>query len=617
MKNEKKTKKQPISELGEPRQRVAELEASKADGKEAVRWSRIWLPTAGMFVVLCILVWLDEILDLPHLLLGTPPTPVNWQESTIETVIIVAVGLFVISRLIHDVAEHQRAQEVLKETEESYRSTLDNMLEGCQIIGYDWRYLYVNDAAARHGRRGKEELLGRTMMEMYPGIENTEMFTALQRCMEKRIPHRLENEFTFPDGSNGWFELSIEPAPEGIFILSLDITERKRAEKELIKYREDLEELVKERTAELERVNEQFRQEITERKRAEEATLQLAAIVETSDDAIIGKSVDGTIVSWNQGAERIYGYSADEVRGKPMSILAPPGHPDEIPQILEGIKRGEHIDHFETVRVKKDGREVYVSLTISPVKDASGKITGASTIARDITERKKMQEQLARKERLAILGQLAGGVSHELRNPLGVISNAVYYLQTVLSEADETTREYLKLISSEVRRGEKIVSDLLDFARVKAAEREEITVRDLVTQVLDRQPPPEEVKVTTKIAPDLPPLFVDPQQISQVLVNLVTNAYDAMPQGGELTIKAQARKDKVGLSITDTGCGVPQENIKRLFEPLFSTKARGIGLGLAVSKNLVEVNGGSIEAESKEGKGSTFTVILPTKEVKP
>jgi len=229
-------------------------------------------------------------------------------------------------------------------------------------------------------------------------------------------------------------------------------------------------------------------------------------------------------------------------------------------------------------------------------------------------ELREAQDELVRKERLAVLGQLAGGVGHELRNPLGVISNAVYYLQTTLPDADETTKEYLAMISSEVRNSDKIVSDLLDLSRTKLAEREEVEVSDLVAQVLERQPPPEKVKVATEIAPDLPPLLVDPRQIGQVLVNLITNAYDAMPEGGRLSLSAEAKKENVYLSIRDTGCGISRENMERLFEPLFTTKARGIGLGLAVSKNLVEVNGGSIEVESEEGKGSTFTVVLPTKE---
>ena len=237
-------------------------------------------------------------------------------------------------------------------------------------------------------------------------------------------------------------------------------------------------------------------------------------------------------------------------------------------------------------------------------------------------ELRDAQEQLVRREKLAILGQLAGGVGHELRNPLGVISNAVYLLQFTLPDADETTKEYLDIISEEVHNSTKIISDLLDFSRTRMLDREEAAVSELVAEVFKKRPPPEEVEVITQIAPDLPPVYVDPRQMEQVLGNLVTNAYQAMKEGGKLTISAQTSevseklpKSKwVALSISDTGCGISPENMAKLFEPLFTTKARGIGLGLATSRILVEANGGSMEVESEEGKGSTFTVRLPTRE---
>jgi len=227
-----------------------------------------------------------------------------------------------------------------------------------------------------------------------------------------------------------------------------------------------------------------------------------------------------------------------------------------------------------------------------------------------------------RREKLAVLGQMAGGVGHELRNPLGVISNAVHYLKMVNPDADETTIEYLDMISSEVHGAERIISSLLDFGRTRPAEREEIGVSALVDRALERRPPPEGVQVTTQIADDLPPAYVDPQQIELVLGNLVTNAYQAMPDGGNLTINAARRGDpcgrpasgrpEVSISITDTGCGISAENMEKLFEPLFTTKARGVGLGLSVSMTLAQANGGTIEVESTEGEGTTFTVTLPT-----
>ncbi len=310
----------------------------------------------------------------------------------------------------------------------------------------------------------------------------------------------------------------------------------------------------------------------------------------------------------------------------------------------------ESLDRFE----EDLGKHFF--LKCSPVFDEKGKIVRFVELIQDITELKEAeeklktysekleemveertqelrdaQEELVRIERLAVLGQLAGGVGHELRNPLGVISNAVYYLKMIQPEADDTIREYLETILQEVNNSTEIVSDLLDLSRTKPAERGRIDVSDLINQVLDRHSPPDEVEVTTEIASDLPSVHVDSRQIGQVLSNLVTNGYQAMstcadsaagrPGGGRLIIIAdefclddsiRIPKPEIRIRVSDTGCGISKENMEKLFQPLFTTKSRGIGLGLAVSKSLVVANGGRIKVESEEGKGSTFTVILPT-----
>jgi PAS domain S-box-containing protein len=253
------------------------------------------------------------------------------------------------------VAPKSGSARALNNTEPRYQSLFDNMLEGCQVIGFDWRYLYVNATAEQHNRRPKEELLGKKYMDMWPGIETTEVFAVIKRCLEARIAHQMENEFVFPDGSIGWFSLSIQPVPEGVFILSFNITERKQAE-EMRRY--------------------------------------LAAIVEASDDAIIGKTLDGTITSWNSGAERLYGYSAEGAIGQDITLLIPPDRPGEETEIISRIRRGESVEHFETIRLKKDGTRLDVSITVSPIKDASGQIVGASSIGRDITSRKRVEEEL-------------------------------------------------------------------------------------------------------------------------------------------------------------------------------------------------------------------------------
>jgi signal transduction histidine kinase len=245
-----------------------------------------------------------------------------------------------------------------------------------------------------------------------------------------------------------------------------------------------------------------------------------------------------------------------------------------------------------------------------------------------------VQEELVRKEKLAILGQLSGSVGHELRNPLGVMSNAVYFLNLVLSDADETTKEYLGIIKHEIDNSLRIISDLLDFARTKPPQRQSVTAEELVRQSLERCSIPDNVTVTVDIPEALPRLHVDPPQMGQVLMNFITNGVQAMPDGGTLDIAVRlvasveggqpgssAGQDRggaplqedagsVAISVADSGGGIAAENRKKLFQPLFTTKAKGIGLGLVVCKNLVEAHGGRIGVESEQGRGTTFTVTL-------
>ena len=243
----------------------------------------------------------------------------------------------------------------------------------------------------------------------------------------------------------------------------------------------------------------------------------------------------------------------------------------------------------------------------------------------------EVQEELVRKEKLAILGQLSGSVGHELRNPLGVMRNAVYFLRMVLSEADQTVRDYLGIIAAEIDNSQRIIGDLLDFARTKPPLRTEVSVSDLVGQGLEKCAIPENVTLSVDIPQTLPRVSVDTQQIGQLLQNLVMNAVQAMPDGGSVRIGGREMQnfrfqaaslesdtrspmpegDYVALSVTDTGEGIAHENMSKLFQPLFTTKPKGIGLGLVVCRNLAEANGGWIEVESEPGKGTTFTAALP------
>ncbi len=224
------------------------------------------------------------------------------------------------------------------------------------------------------------------------------------------------------------------------------------------------------------------------------------------------------------------------------------------------------------------------------------------------------QEELVRKEKLALLGQVADTVGHELRNPLGVMNNAVYFLQAVLADADETTREYLGIIKDEIAEADRIVSDLLDAVRTKPPHPGIVEVAELMQQTLRKCAIPPSVTVRLDIPETLPAIRVDPVQMRQVFWNLVTNGVEAMPDGGALEIRADEdpAAKTVTISIKDSGSGITPEHQAKLFQPMFTTKARRVGLGLVVVKNLTRVNGGSVVVESAPGKGSVFTVTLPS-----
>jgi signal transduction histidine kinase len=231
------------------------------------------------------------------------------------------------------------------------------------------------------------------------------------------------------------------------------------------------------------------------------------------------------------------------------------------------------------------------------------------------------QEELVRKEKLAILGQLSGSVGHELRNPLGVISNAVYFLKMVHTNSDEKTKEYLDIIKQEIDNSQRIITDLLDFARTRTPLTRAISVWGLLDNSFGKCVIPDSIDLQIGIPDTLPLLKVDPLQMEQVFQNLITNAVQAMHNCGALRISGEHRfeeglesGDFVSISIDDTGEGILPENMNKLFQPLFTTKAKGIGLGLVVCRNLVEANGGRIEVKSLPGEGTTFTVMLPVKE---
>ena len=363
-----------------------------------------------------------------------------------------------------------------------------------------------------------------------------------------------------------------------------------------------------------------------------ELDLRLAAIVESSDDAIVSKTLDGTIITWNSGAEAIFGYTAHEVIGRTITTLAPPGHENEIRAMMERVGRGESVRHLETKRRRKDGEIIDVLVTISPIQGQDGVITGASVVARDITELKRRQQESFAKQKLEIVGTLAGGIAHDFNNILGGI---VAHTELALAElaSSSSPAEELERIRVGGIRGAEIVQQLMIYAGQEREVLEPVDVSQVVQEMLEllRLSVSKHAVVETDFGKDLPPVRANPGQLRQLVMNLITNASEAMgdrdgvirvttrrvTMGEDSSVTAAgdlAKGDYVELQVSDTGRGMAAETQAQVFDPFFTTKHEGHGLGLAVVQGIVRSLGGEIRIVSALGQGSTFQILLPCTE---
>jgi PAS domain S-box-containing protein len=355
--------------------------------------------------------------------------------------------------------------------------------------------------------------------------------------------------------------------------------------------------------------------DITERKAAEEAQRRLAAIVESSDDAIVGKDLNGIVMSWNPGAERMFGYSANEMIGRPIATIIPPELEQDEQRILATIGRGEPIEHFETVRLTKSGERIDVSLTVSPIKDDTGRVVGAAKTVRDITQQKKTEQALRTTERLASVGRMAATVAHEINNPLEAVTNLVYLAKssTVLNEA----REFMNGIEEELNRISLITKQTLGFYRetiAPSAVRVGEMLNPLIS-VLGRRARNNGIEIRPEIRQD-PEIFAVAGEIRQLIANLLSNSIDAVSSGGLIRIRIAANgmnelhPTGIRITIADSGRGIPPANKSKLFEPFFTTKKDiGTGLGLWVCTNIVQKHHGSIRVKSNTSPGRSWTVF--------
>jgi|WetSurMetagenome_2_1015567.scaffolds.fasta_scaffold09644_4 PAS domain S-box-containing protein len=494
-------------------------------------------------------------------------------------------------------SEDARAGEI------RYRETLDKLMEGCQIIGFDWRYLYINDSATMQGNQCKEDLLGHTMMERYPGIENTEMFAVLKRCMVDRTSQKIENEFSFPDGNKGVFNLSIQPVPEGIFILSMDITASKRAE-EALRESED----------------------------------KFKYVFENST---LGKSIalPSGELQVNNALCDLLGYSAEELRNIKWQDISHPDDIDLTQQALEPILSGEK-DSVRFIKryVHKNGSIVWVDVGTSLRRDKEGKPLYFMTSVSDITERKQAEEQLRRLneeleqrvlERTAQLETsnreleaFSYSVSHDLRAPLRHIRGYVDLLMKRFPALlPEKANHYLDTIADSAQHMEELIDDLLQFSK---AVRQEMKWADLDMNIvlhdeLNRiKQDIDERNIEWDIA-TLPHVDGDEKLLPLVWANLLSNAVKFTQKNDKARIEIGVKEeaDEVVFFVRDNGVGFDMNYVHKLFgvfQRLHSSREfEGTGIGLANVRRIIQRHGGRTWAESELNNGATLYFTLPAK----
>jgi PAS domain S-box-containing protein len=481
-----------------------------------------------------------------------------WADVLVTALRDEAGNLRGFAKVTRDVTARKEAEERERQLalEQAARERATDILESISdaffAVDREWRFTYVNRRAEELWAISREDLLGKNLWEEFPQAPDSESYRQLVRAMEEGTTTEFE---TLSPVLGAWIAGRAYPSREGLSV---------------------------------------YFQDVTERKRAEEERARLAAIVESSDDVILSKTLEGIITSWNRGAERIYGYSADEAVGQPVSMLVPPERPNEIPGILERIRRGEKIDHFETVRVTKDGRRLDISLTVSPLRNSAGDIVGASTIARDITDRVRTEERVREirdTERRRIARDLHDGVLQDL-------SYTAATMHLIMLDAEGTNLgEELQSAIDALRRSAQGLRDAVNDLRLE--EEQDRPLLQLVESLVQRsQARARGCEITLEVGEDFPsvPLGETGTELSRIIQEAITNA--RRHSGAKrISVSLKMKGSDLLVEVSDDGRG-------------FGPNAPA-GVGLSSMRERAAVIGGELEIQSEPGQGTRVRSRVP------